>query len=250
MEDKRECIRYLDQTSPIIMKLLNNNSLVLPVGTIEQHGPHLPLSVDIDITVDICKKLCFKKSWVMGPKIIYAARSLPQSGGGGDFPGTISISGKVLIDYFTDIISSFCRMGLKNLYIINGHYENEAFIFEAIEICRQRNLLKGMNIVALSWWSAIDNKFIKKKFNDTFVGWHAEHAGFVETSLMLYLRPEKVKFINEECSNIPMAGVYYYSDEKRDENANGVLSSSIGATSKEGKEFFDHICKRLEIILV
>ncbi len=234
---KRECINYLDQTSPVVMELLNNNSLVLPVGTIEQHGPHLPLSVDIDITVDICKKLCCRKNWVMGPQIMYAARSLPQSGGGSDFPGTISINGKVLIDYFVDIISSFCKMGLKNLYIINGHYENEAFIFEAIEICRQRNLLKGMSIVALSWWSAIDDEFIKKKFNNNFVGWHAEHAGFVETSLMLYLRPEKVRFINEECSNIPMAGIYYYSDEKKDENANGTLSSSKGQQVKQGKSF-------------
>lgn len=241
---------YLNQTSEEIKSSLKGNSLVLPIGSIEQHGPHLPLSVDIDITVEICKELCSRNKWIMGPEIIYTARSLPQSGGGSSFPGTIGIRGEVLIDYLVDIISSFSKMGLKDLYIINGHYENEAFIFEAIEICREKNILEDTRVVALSWWSAVSKSFNKKIFKDKFLGWHAEHAGFVETSLMLYLKPHKVRFINMECSSTPICGVYSYSSKTKYKNSNGTLSSSKGATAQIGKAFFNHICTRLEKILV
>lgn len=240
---------YIDKTSEEIKNLMKENSLVIPIGSIEQHGPHLPLSVDIDISVGICRELCSRNKWIMGPEITYTARSLPQSGGGSSFPGTVGVRGEVLINYFIDIISSFSQIGVKDIYIINGHYENEAFIFEAIEICREKGVLKDTRIIALSWWSAITNKFIKKIFGEKFLGWHAEHAGLVETSLMLYLKPNKVRFINTKCNFTPIGGVYSYSSKTKNANSNGVLSSSEGATAQIGSAFFYHICSRLEKII-
>ncbi len=61
--------------------------LVIPVGAVEQHGPHLPLTVDTEIPVRIASMLVEKLKVIVAPAVTYGARSLPQSGGGPGFPG-------------------------------------------------------------------------------------------------------------------------------------------------------------------
>src|ERR1700687_5146133 len=65
--------------------------LVLPVGAVEQHGPHLPLTVDTEIPVRIASMLVERLNVIVAPAIPYGARSLPHSGGGPSFPGPINI---------------------------------------------------------------------------------------------------------------------------------------------------------------
>src|ERR1700686_2439108 len=98
--------------------------LFLPVGAVEQHGPHLPLTVDIEIPVRIASMLGERLNVVVAPAIPYGARSLPQSGGGPSFPGTINIRGSVLTDYLKDVIAGFVATGFRKIVILNGHYEN------------------------------------------------------------------------------------------------------------------------------
>src|SRR5258708_35516010 len=70
--------------------------LVLPVGAVEQHGPHLPLTVDTEIPVRIASMLVERLDVIVAPAVPYGAGSLPQSGGGPGFPATRSICGRVL----------------------------------------------------------------------------------------------------------------------------------------------------------
>src|SRR3979409_1331895 len=85
--------------------------LVLPVGTVEQHGPHLPLTVDTEIPVRIASMLVEKLKVIVAPAIPYGARSLPQSGGGPSFPGTMNIRGSVLTDYLKNVIAGYVATG-------------------------------------------------------------------------------------------------------------------------------------------
>src|ERR1700674_3509171 len=101
-------------------------TLVLPVGAVEQHGPHLPLTVDTEIPIRIASMLVEKLKVIVAPAIPYGARSLPQSGGGPRFPGTINIRGSVLTDYLKDVISGYIATGFCAIVILNGHYENES----------------------------------------------------------------------------------------------------------------------------
>src|SRR6202140_3439596 len=98
--------------------------LVLPVGAVEQHGPHLPLTVDTEIPVRIASMLVERLKVIAAPAIPYGARSLPQSGGGPSFIGTINIRGSVLTDYLKDIIAGFVATGFRSIVVLNGHYEN------------------------------------------------------------------------------------------------------------------------------
>src|SRR5271155_5643126 len=85
--------------------------LVLPVGAVEQHGPHLPLIVDTEIPIRVASLLVERLNGFVAPVISYGARSLPQSGGGPVYAGTISIRGSVLTEYLKDVIAGYVAAG-------------------------------------------------------------------------------------------------------------------------------------------
>src|ERR1700726_4761337 len=184
--------------------------VVLPVGAVEQHGPHLPLTVDTEIPVRVASMLGERLNVVVAPAIPYGARSLPQSGGGPSFPGTINIRGSVLTDYLKDIIAGYVATGFRSIVVLNGHYENESFIFEALELCRQEGKLEGTKIIAVGWWSLVSNATLEKLFGDRFSGWHAEHASACETSLMLHLRKDLVGPTRVDNPTPPRPGIYLF----------------------------------------
>jgi creatinine amidohydrolase len=242
-------MNYSDCTSEEARSFLNNNRIFIPIGSIEQHGPHLPLSVDIDIPVAIVNELVKGSQGAAAPGIIYASRSQPHSGGGPSFPGTISVKGTSLIYYLTDIFKAYVLNGARNIVIINGHYENEPFIFEALEVCREDKLLEKIQVIALSWWSVVSENIIIELFGELFPGWHAEHAGLVETSLMMYLKPELVKSIQVDHGSPPLSGVYIHPIDPHAISNRGVLSQTKGATAEIGEKLFIHICHQLQVLL-
>jgi len=219
--------------------------LVLPVGAVEQHGPHLPLTVDLEIPTRIASTLAEAVKGIVAPAIPYGARSLPQSGGGPGFDGTISVRGSVLTDYLQDVIAGYVSSGFRSIVILNGHYENEAFIFEALELCREAGQLEGSRVVAVSWWSLVSDELLKKLFGDSFTGWHAEHASACETSLMLYLRSDLVGATRVDNASPPRAGVYTYPIDSAELSNRGVLGSSSPASAAAGRALYDQICENL-----
>jgi creatinine amidohydrolase len=220
------------------------NILVLPVGTVEQHGPHLPLTVDIQIPIRIASTLADEVKGIVAPAVSYGARSLPQSGGPG-FAGTITVRGSVLTDYLQDVIAGYIASGFRSIVVLNGHYENEAFIFEALELCRQAGQLEGARVVAVSWWSLVSDELLKELFGDSFTGWHAEHASACETSLMLHLRNDLVGATRVDNAKPPRAGVYSFPIDSAKLSNRGVLGSSSPASAAAGRALYDEICSNL-----
>lgn len=219
--------------------------LILPVGTVEQHGPHLPLTVDLEIPTRIASAVAEQVKGIVAPAIPYGARSLPQSGGGAGFAGTIFVRGSVLTEYLRDVIAGYVASGFRSILILNGHYENEGFIFEAIELCRQAGRLEGARVIAVGWWSLVSDEMLKKLFGDTFPGWHAEHASTCETSLMLHLRGELVGATRVDNPAPPRAGVYLYPIDEAKVSNRGVLGSSSPASAAAGRALFEEICAKL-----
>ncbi|MES2121638.1 MAG: creatininase family protein [Chlamydiota bacterium] len=242
-------MNYSDFTTEQITTALNNDRLLIPVGAIEQHGPHLPLSVDIDITTAIAMKLSDLGSGIVAPGIVYGARSQPHSGGGPSFPGTIYVRGTVLIDYFVDVLKSFAVAGAKQLVLINGHYENEPFLFEALEICRETGYLSKTSIIAFSWWSVIAQNIIDELFGEDFPGWHAEHASIIETSLMMHIKPHLVKEMRLNHTRPPLAGIYLHPIDPSAISSRGVLANTQKASEATGQKLFLHICSQIEALL-
>jgi len=223
--------------------------LVLPVGTVEQHGPHLPLTVDLEIPTRLALRLAEEVQGIVAPAIPYGARSLPQSGGAPTLAGTIFVRGSVLTEYVRDVIAGYVSSGFRSIVILNGHYENEPFVFEALELCRREGQLEGARVVALSWWSLVSDQLLRKLFGDGFPGWHAEHASACETSLMLHLRGDLVGETRLDNPTPPRAGIYLYPVDPAKLSNRGVLGSSSPASAEAGRALFEEMCSNLAAVV-
>ena len=151
-----------DQFDPDLRKLIKKKKqiAIIPVGSIEQHGPHLPISTDSDIVTEISLQLSDKINGVLLPTINYGVSDE-------HFPFfNLSIKKSTLSRILEDICESLIKNGISRILIINGHYGNLDSLksFEK----KQKNNRK---IKVSSYWKYMDREF--------------DHAGNVETSIML-----------------------------------------------------------------
>jgi len=119
--------------------------LVIPVGAVEQHGPHLPLTVDTEIPVRIASMLVEKL------KVIVARRSPTvrvrcHRAGWPRFSRHHQYPRQCSDDYLKDVIAGYIATGFRSIVILNGHYENESFIFEALELCAKKESWKAQRL--------------------------------------------------------------------------------------------------------
>ncbi|MEG0462247.1 creatininase, partial [Gordonibacter sp.] len=132
---------------------------------------------------------------VVASPINYGYRSQQRSGGGFHLSGTTSLSGTTLIALAKDIVYGLIGHGARKIVFMNGHYENFQFIFEGAELALEKARENGVydaKIQLLSYWDFVDEKTIEELYPDGFTGWDLEHAGVMETSLMLLLYPDLV----------------------------------------------------------
>ena len=208
--------------------------VILPIGSVEQHGPHLPLFTDTIISEGFSILLAEKVSGIVMPAINYGYKSQPASGGGPLFPGTIDLNGTTLINMVKDIIEELIRDGVRKIALVNSHFENQAFLLEAIDLV-SRTMPEKTKIIMMSWWDLISKETIDKVFNEVqFPGWALEHAAITETSLILKFAPELVhmdRLIDEKIEEVPLYQVYPIPKDLVP--ASGLLS--IGRTSSREK---------------
>ena len=158
-------IEIKTQLDPKLRKILRNKNqaVVIPIGSIEQHGAHLPISTDSDIVTYVAKELCQKLNFLLLPTINYGVSKehAPFF--------NLSVEKITLQKVLVDLCSSLYENNIKTIFIINGHHGN----IDAIKnIDRKIKVPKNrLKVFTFSYW-----KFMNREF---------DHAGFVETSLML-----------------------------------------------------------------
>ncbi|MFH0797524.1 MAG: creatininase family protein [Candidatus Omnitrophota bacterium] len=156
--------------------------ILLPVGICEQHGFHLPLSTDIHNAVEISHRASAESGAVVAPVLNYVFS-------GGTLPGTINISPPVVSLMIGEILTSLSQQGFKKIIIVPGHggTENEQAIKDGIDFFLRKRLPdKSVTVALFLFWKLSEN--FKKAFAEKDF-----HAGYMETSLMLYWHPELVK---------------------------------------------------------
>lgn len=171
------------------------SGVILPIGSTEQHGFHLPLATDSILATDLALAVADSVDMLVAPTLRYGYRSRPSTGGGQTFVGTTSLRGRTLMSLVEDVLSEFLRHGFRRIVILNWHLENQNFIYESAYEVIGRRVSKDAKIMVME--SAFD-KFTEDTMNylfpEGFPGWGIEHASIFETSLMLYLHPELVQF--------------------------------------------------------
>lgn len=216
-----------------------NGVIILPVGSTEQHSFHLPLSTDSTIAEKISEKLADRINGVIMPTLVYGYKSKPLSGGGPLFPGTIDLNAETLIRLAYDILEELCRDGVKKIFVNNAHFENEAFLLEAIDLVSRK--YPDVKILESNWWDVLSHDIIDKVFDEIpFPGWALEHAAVTETSLMMYLAPGSVRtdLLPEEKGVTPIP-YHKYPIVKGMVPDSGALASAKGSSAKKGKLITD-----------
>lgn len=193
-------------------KLAGDSIVFIPVGALEQHGSHMAMCVDAALTKAMAgataEALSADESnslqGIVTAPINYGFRSQQRSGGGFHLSGTTSLRGTTLIALARDIVFSVIRQGARKIVFMNGHYENYQFIFEGAQLALEDARKEGIDdakIQLLSYWDFVDDATIAELYPDGFTGWDLEHAGVMETSLMLLFFPE---LVDMERVNDPM----------------------------------------------
>ncbi|WP_226367328.1 creatininase family protein [Pseudonocardia sp. ICBG162] len=236
-------VRYTDLTSSEVQGAIRGATLLWPVGSTEQHGPHLPLGVDSVLAEAFATAIAERVHGLVLPTVTIGARSLPQSGGGLSFPGTLYVAGPELIRYLAEVLRSISQLPFAHLVVVNGHFENEPLLLEALdEACRSGGMI-DREVTAFSWWNLVDENWMRDQ-NAHFPGWHAEHAGHTETSLMLHLQPELVRQDRPNHDTPPPPGIYLHPIDTAAASTDGVLSRTSEASAAAGAALFDHIVQR------
>ncbi len=214
-----------------------NNFILVPIGSFEQHGPHLPPNTDYLIAKKIAQTVSqiFKIQIGKGIKI---SISLEHDG----FKNTMSISQEEFIAQVENILANF-QNNIKFIFI-NAHGGNVG----ALNLIQE---LKGNKMLILNTFSLIEKDLITLRTSD--IGGIC-HAGEFETSIMLYLFPEKVKMNHLKESDVKYVPSLdpNYKNKKLTNwktinlSKSGVLGDPFHATSIKGKLWFNCLIKRIE----
>jgi len=208
----------------------------LPVGATEQHGPHLPLGTDGMLASAVANGVADKVKGLVAPALSYGYKSQPKCGGGQHFDGTTSLDAATLVGQVRDTVREFARHGVKKLVVVNGHYENQWFLIEGIDLAMREVRTAGIEIMRLEYWDFFTAPTLARVFPDGFPGYALEHAAVLETSMMLHYHPELVRL-----DRIPHDGPAdfppydFYPTRTQWVPPSGVLSSARTADRAKGE---------------
>lgn len=218
--------------------------VVLPVGSTEQHGYHLPLCTDVVLPESLARDAAMRLGLLVAPPIAYGYRSRPLSGGGEGFPGTISLSGRTLMALIEDVLVGLAASGLGRVVLLNWHYENSNFVYEAAWCAHQRARELQVMVIEAAF-SELSPEVMQALFADEFPGWDVEHAAVLETSLMAHLRPELVlmdRAVDDEARRHPPYDVVPVPADFVP--ASGTLWKATRASAEKGALAWDEIVSR------
>lgn len=165
--------------------LQRKQSVIVPLGVVEQHGFHLPLKTDALIAAGVGRLIGEKTDTLVAPVI-----STSFSGGG--LPGTLNISPSVMSMVVSDTLVSLVSQGFRNIYLFlcHGGSENARALDNAVKLLLRMNPAFSEVMISL---------FPIWRFSSPGIGWHRAlqegdwHAGWLETSMVMALAPELVR---------------------------------------------------------
>ena len=204
---------------------------VIPIGSIEQHGSHLPVSTDSDIVTEVAKRLSEIKGYLLLPTLNYGVsfEHAPFF--------NLSVKESTLRTVLIDLCSSLLANNIKTVFIINGHHGNLKSI-KNIDVKLQKISKNKLKVFPVSYWH-----FMKREF---------DHAGFVETSIMLVISKNvKMKLAKKGLitdgltkQEIKILGKLANQSFPK-ATKNGIWGDPTKATKKDGKTILAEIIKNL-----
>lgn len=166
--------------------LEKTKTVIIPIGIVEQHGYHLPLSTDIHNAVEVPKRAGDRLQAVVAPSVNYCYS-------GGELLGTVNVNPNIFGLYICEICEEFLKMGFKDIVLYMGHggTDNRKALENSLQMLLKRDHKRAEEITI----SMIECDQTSPSWMEGFVlePEHDFHAGLMETSVMLYWHPELVR---------------------------------------------------------
>ena len=217
-----------DQFDPDLRKRIKKKKqiAIIPIGSIEQHGPHLPISTDSDIVTEISFRLSEKINGLLLPTISYGISDE-------HFPFfNLSVKKSTLARILGDLCESLIKNGISRILIINGHYGN----LDSLKTFERRN--KRKKIKVFSYWKHMSREF--------------DHAGNIETSIMLAIsknvnmKKAKKGFQTEGMSKQEISKINRLAQKSFPKvTGNGVWGDPTKSSAKLGREIIKEVVDNL-----
>lgn len=167
---------------------LENTTLVLPIGSTEQHGPHLPVGVDAMVCEHVAQAAAARvhradRPVLVAPTLAYGSshHHLPR-------PGTLSLSSDTMLQVLRDILASAASTGVGRMLVVNGHGGNEDVARQA---AKDTALHHPVATAAVNYWSIAWDQLVEIATSNG-INRVPGHAGAFETSLIMAVAPETV----------------------------------------------------------
>ena len=166
-------------------RLITSRIGVVPVGSIEYHGPHLPLGTDSLIAAEVSKRVAAELSAVLFPLVAYTSEYRRR-----EFKGTVSVDGRVLIEYMAEILRGVLRSGLGGVLMLSAHGPNEVYCPEAGRIVADE--FPDKIVMFIQWWKPVLTPGVSDELGLSPLEVAGEHGGEVEGSVLASIAPESV----------------------------------------------------------
>jgi creatinine amidohydrolase len=233
---------------------------VLPVAATEQHGPHLPLSVDTDIANGVVHAASRHLPHDL-PALFLPTQAVGFSPEHARFAGTLSLKAETLLRVWTEIGECVAASGVKKLVLFNAHGGQVGAMDLVARDLRAR---LGMLVYSVNWFNLPladpDGADVNARFSAEEHRFGI-HAGEIETALMLALKPERVRMQQAEyfrsasqarAADFPILGNGRSAKlgwQMQDYNANGAVGNAAAATADNGHAVLDAAGRALAQLL-
>jgi creatinine amidohydrolase len=218
--------------------------VIIPIGVIEQHGLHLPVDTDAFIPQEITREAARRDSEILvGPTIHFGYTPSNKN-----FPGSISLSASTWMSLIRDVVRSVARHGFTRIALLNGHGGQIVLSRLTASILQDED---DIRVVALDWFGLVGAEMSSLFADEDVSGSNVGHAGAVETSINLHLRPE----LSDQGERVARPGptkppfvsrVGGFLQTPREQlSPSGVIGDPTLATADKGAELFESAVARL-----
>jgi creatinine amidohydrolase len=240
---------YQEYTWPEMREVVKQQPVVvLPIGSVEDHGLHLPLDVDNFLIGSICEEAARRLDgqMLLLPPVPYGFEEHHM-----DFPGTIDIAMEHLLHFVLDITRSVARHGFRRILLADGHGSN----MPILDLVARRTVLETEALCGAFIWPSLAKEAIERVRESEKPGGMA-HACELETSLYLYLDPARVQMDKAEKEigmppsrfiwmDLMSASPVLLMDQWSRFSKSGVVGDPTLATPEKGKIVFEAVVAAL-----
>lgn len=229
---------------------------VLPVAAIEQHGPHLPLSVDTDLAKGVVAAALPHIAADL-PVLFLPTQAVGLSPEHQAYPGTLTLSARTVISLWTEIGESVARAGVRKLVLLNAH-GGQVGVMDIV--ARDLRARLGLLVYSVNWFNLPLGAQVEGLFSAEEHRFGI-HAGQIETAMMLALRPDRVamaqaqNFASASQQRAPQFPILGNGKSARlgwqmqDYNLAGAVGNAAAATAEQGRAVLDAAGRALAALL-